>query len=192
MLADLTFAARTLRRTPGLTAVALLCLACAIGVTTAAFNVLQDAFLSPLKVPNGDRLVMVHDFSRAGRFNVPATAAQFTHRREHAASFEALGAWYSRNVALSSERGDERGLARAAYVSPNALSILGIAPSPGRYPSEADVAPGAAAVVLLGHDVWQRRFGGDGRILGRTIRIAGTPHQVIGIMPPGVRFPVRE
>jgi putative ABC transport system permease protein len=194
MTTDLKFAVRMLRQTPGLSGVAILCLALSIGLATAAFSVVHGAFLAPLPVPGGDRLVMVHEYHRSGRFNVPLTAAQFTLRRERNTSFEDIGAWFTRNVTLATEPGGEAGLSllRAAHVSPNALGLVGIAPFLGRHPVEADVAPGAPPVVLLGHDLWRSRFSGDRQVLDRMVQITGRPHQVIGVMPPGVEFPVRE
>ena len=94
----LIFALRALRRTPGLNAVAMSCLAVAIGLSTAAFTVIHGAFLSQLPAPAPDRLVMVHDYHRAGRYNVPMSSAQLTHRHDTSKSFNDLGAWYSRNV----------------------------------------------------------------------------------------------
>jgi hypothetical protein len=193
-MADLKFALRSLRQTPALTAVALLCLALAIGLTTAVFGVVHSVLLSPLPVPDGERLVMVHEYQRSGRFNVPVTTAQFTGWRERSASFDDMGAWFSRNVTLATEHGVKSGpgLLRAAYVSPNALELLGIASLFGRHPTVADVTPGATGVVVLGHDVWRSRFGGDRQVLDRTVLIAGSPHRVIGVMPPGIQFPIRE
>jgi putative ABC transport system permease protein len=191
--ADLKFAVRTLRQTPGLSVVAVICLALAIGLTTAAFSIIHSVLLSPLPVPDGDRLVMVHEYHRTGRFNVSLTAEQFTRRRERSVSFDDMAAWFTRNVTLTEPGGEAgSGLLRAAYVSPNALELLGIAPVVGRYPNVADVAPGATPVVVVSHDVWRSRFGSDGQALGRTVQIAGRPHRVIGVMPPGVAVPIRE
>jgi putative ABC transport system permease protein len=191
---EFTHAFRLLRKTPGLSAVAILCLALAIGLATATFIVVHGAFLSPLPLPGGDRLVMVHEYDRAGRFNVPMTAAQFTLRRERSRSFDVLGAWYTRTVTLTQPGpgAASPGLVRAAYVSPHALAALGIAPQMGRHAADTDVAPGAMPVVVLGHAVWRNRLGGDARIEDRSVHIAGRPHRVIGVMPPGFAFPVRE
>jgi predicted permease len=190
----LKFALRALRKTPGLSAVAVLCLAVAIGLSTAAFTVMHAAFLSPLPVQAGDRFVMVHEYHRLGRYNLPMSSARFTFRREHSRSFDDLGAWYSRNITISDGDGatGAASLARAAYVSPNALALLGINPQLGRLPEAADAAPGQRPVVVLGDALWRARFGGREAVLGQPIRIAGIPHRVIGIMPPGVRFPIRE
>jgi predicted permease len=194
MQADVQSAWRTLRQTPGLTAVAFVSLAVAIGITTAAFSVVYGAFLSPLPVPGGDRLVTIHEYHRSGRFNVPLTARQFTSRRHQTTTFEAVGAWYSRNITLTSDRaGDSAsGLVRAAHVSPESLTIVGVPALLGRHPAASDVTPGAPAVVVLGHDVWRARFGADPDILRRAVYVAGRPHQVIGVMPPRFAFPIRD
>ena len=195
MLADIKFATRTLRKTPGLTAVAFLSLAVSLGFATAAFTVIHGAFLSPLPLPQADRLVIVQDYDRIGRFNLPMTAAGFTERRDRTTSFDGVAAWFSRNVTLAAAADGSPGqpiVVRAAFVSSDALDLAGIQPALGRLPTATDVAPGAPPVVLLGHDVWSRQFGGDASLMERTIAVAGQPHRVIGVLPAGVRFPIRE
>src|SRR5262245_10020863 len=131
---DLVLAWRTLRRTPGLTAVALGCLSVAIGVATAAFTVIHGALLAPLPLAHGERLVMVHEMHVARGYNVPHSPEQFAAARDRSHSFEALGAWYSRNITIGEATDPAPGLVRAAFVSANALDILGIAPMRGRLP----------------------------------------------------------
>lgn len=129
---DLTLAWRTLRKTPGLSVGALLCLATAIGVATAAFTVINGALLSALPVPHADRLVMAHEIHRAGGFNVLQTPGQFTYLRGHSASFEALGAWYTRNVTLSASPGAEAaGLVRGS--GSGERNVAHVAPVSARY-----------------------------------------------------------
>jgi putative ABC transport system permease protein len=194
VLQDARCAVRTLRKTPGLSVVALLCLGTAIGLATAAFAVIDGVFLSRLPVPHADRLVVVHEYHLAGRYNVPLTAAEFTLRRDRSQSFDALGAWYSRNATLRAGDAEDpvAGMVRAAHMSPGSLDMLGVAPLLGRHAREDDVAPGAIPVVILGHDVWRTRFGSDAGVLTRTVEIAGTLHRVIGVMPPGFAFPAGD
>jgi predicted permease len=191
---DVVLAWRSLRKTPGLSGVALLCLAIAMGVATAAFSVIHGALLSTLPVPHGHRLVMVHDIHRVGGYNVQQTAAQFTHLRGNSTSFDALGAWYSRNVTLSAGPGAEaaQGLVRAAYVSADSLDIVGVAPVLGRLPRAGDVEPESNPVVVLGYDIWRGRLASDSDILGRDVYVSGRAHTVIGVMPGGYRFPIRD
>ena len=187
------FALRMMRKTPGLTAVATLCLAVGIGLVTAAFTVVYGAFLAPLPVPGGDRMVMVHEYDRTGSFNVPMTAAQFTNRRHRSTSFDGLGAWFSRNVTLAGADGrTAASVVRAAYVSPNTFDLVGISPLLGRVPAESDLAPGSTPVTVLAHGLWRAQFGSDSAIVGRDIEIGGQPHRVIGVMPDRFAFPVRE
>jgi len=145
MLADLRFALRVVCRTPGLTLVALACLAVAIGLTTGAFTVVHGAFGTPLPVDWADRPVVLREYDPVGRFEVPGTASRLTRLLERGSSFESFGAWYTRNVTLATGPGSSAAgdLVRAAYVSPNALSIVGLAPVRGRLPSEDDVWPSA-------------------------------------------------
>ena len=120
---------------------AVVCLAVAIGMTTAAFSVVHGAFFSDLPLPRGDRLVIVQDCHRAGGYNVPMTAAAYTDRRRLSRSFEDTGAWFSRNVTVGAGSGTPPIVARAAYVSPNALALVGLVPALGRLPATEDVAP---------------------------------------------------
>jgi len=176
-MADIRFAVRTLLKTPGLTAVAVGSLALALGFTTAAFTVVHGAFLSSLPLPAGDRLVIVQNYDRSGRFNVPMTASEFTERQDRSTVFDGTAAWYSRNVTVSAV-GDPAAafVARAAYVSTNALELAGIAPDRGRLTRVADVAHGSPPVVLLSDDVWRNRFGADAGLLDRSIAVGGRPH----------------
>jgi predicted permease len=190
--ADLALAWRLLWKAPGLSAVVVVCLATATGFATAAFTVVHGAFLSPLPVPGGARIVTVQEYHRAGSYNVPLTPAQFTLRRERSRSFDALGAWYSRKVTLDDDGGASPRVVQAAYMSANAFDVLEVGPVLGRLPSASDVNAGAAPVAVIGEALWHSRFGGDPAIVGRSIRIAGAPHVVIGVMRGRFAFPFRE
>jgi predicted permease len=192
MRTDLVLAWRTLRRTPGLSVVAFVCLATAIGIASAAFIVIHSALLAPLPIQHGERLVMVHEIHVVRGYNVPHSPEQFALARERSRSFEALGAWYTRNVRLGGDSDPGAGLVRAAFVSANALDMIGLAPMIGRLPSVQDATANAEPVVLLGYDVWRSWLGSDPNVVNRVVDISGQPHAVIGVMPAGVRFPIRE
>jgi predicted permease len=192
MRTDVVLAWRILKRSPVLSAVALACLAAAIGIATAAFTVLHGALLAPLPVPHADRLVVVQAMHLARGHNVPHSPEQFAIARDRNQSFEMLGAWSTRNVTLNRASDSAAGLLRAAYVSAAALDILATPPLMGRLPRADDATPAAAPVVLLGYHVWRTRLNSDPTILNQTVDIAGQPHTVIGVMPAGIRFPIRE
>src|SRR5262245_8681772 len=123
MALNFVLAWRGFKRTPGLSLVAVACLAVAIGIATAAFVVVNGAVLRPLPVPHGDRLVTVREIHVARGYNLPHTPEQFLTARDRSRAFDALGAWYTRNVTFGTAA-DPRGLVRAAYVSADALDIV--------------------------------------------------------------------
>ena len=106
-----------------------------------------------------------------------------------ARSVEAIGAFESLSMTLATEGSDPERL-QAIRTTPNLFAIAGRPPLMGRALQAGDDRPGATPVVVLAHGVWQRRFGGEAAIVGRTIRLSGTPHVVVGVMPPRFGFPV--
>ena len=190
-MTDLKLALRMACKTPGLTFVAFACLAVGIGLTAAAFHLVYGAFLRPLPVPGGDRLVMVREYHRAGRYNVSTTPEQFRRWVGQARSFEALGAWQVRNIAL--QVGNARAqIVRAAYVTPNALAMVAATPRLGRTIKNDDAKTGATPVIVLSSSVWRQQFAADPAVLGRSVRVGGHPHVVIGVMRERFAFPIRE
>lgn len=190
-MSDLRIAIRMLRKAPGLALVAVACLSVGIGLTTAAFHVIYGAFLAPLPVEGGERLVMVREYHRAGRYNVSTTPEQFRRWSEDARSFEALGAWQVKNVPLQAENA-ATAIVRAAYVTPNALAMVSASPRLGRSLTRSDAAPGAPPVMVLSDAVWRSQFAADPGVVGRTVRVGGQLHTVVGVMPERFAFPVRE
>jgi predicted permease len=189
-LSEIRDAFRMLRKAPGLSMLAIVALAFALGLTTAAFSVVRAVFWSTLPFPDADRIVMVTDYHRAGRYNVYISAEAFTRRAAQARSFESLAAFSTRNVLLGSETSGS--VARAAFITPNAFDVIQARAAVGRGPQPQDGQPGAPPVVILSHHLWQARYGADPAIVGRDVHVGGERRTVVGIMPAGFRFPEKE
>jgi predicted permease len=183
---DLRIAARSLARRPGFTAAALLTLAVGIGLNTTVFSLVYGVLLRELPYPDPDRVVALLERVDDG-LNV-ASPPNFLDWRERNASFSAMGAFDTGRVNLTG--GDEPERVSVAYLTGEVFAALNVAPALGRTLAAGDAVAGAAPVVVLGHEVWQRRFGGDRSILGRPVEFDGVARTVVGVMPPSFRFPI--
>lgn len=184
---DLRYAARALRRAPGFAITAILVVALGVGANTAAFSLADFVLLRPLPFPESDRLVKL--WQRTPGFNqVEVSPANYRDWKAMATSFSGMGAYARRAVNLVGE-GDPRRL-QAARVTPELLPLIGVPAFLGRVITPANSA--ARATVVLSHQLWQSHYGGDRNVIGRTVRLDGMPHTVIGVMPPTFHFPSRE
>jgi putative ABC transport system permease protein len=187
-LADLRHALRRLGRERAFTAIAALTLALGIGANTAIFSLISAVLLRPLPYADPDRLALVwsteHD---AGGTTWLSRQEIMSYRRE-AASFEQFAAYTSTSVNLTG--GDEPERIAAAAVSANAFDALGVRALAGRVFRATEDAPGADDVVVLGHGLWQRRFGAARDVIGRVIQVNGRARTVVGVMPPSFRLPL--
>jgi len=180
---DIRFAVRAFSRTPGFTAVALATLALCIGVTTAAFNLLNSVVLNPLPFDGANQLVELWAEGEPSG-TVVTTSPQPEMLRawhEDAESFEALGLFNEREVTYNG--GAEPEILAGAVISPNLMQLLRVGPRLGREFSPTDVESSDGKVVLLGEGFWRSRFGSDVGILGRSLTLDGQPHTVVGIVP---------
>lgn len=136
-------------------------------------------------------MVVTRTIPARGVDQVAPRTFDYLRWRDQARSFEGLAAFARRAVNLrDAEHGPER--LSGALVTPGAFRLVGTEPALGRTFDAADATPGAPATVLLGHALWERRYGGDPDIVGRTVGVDGTPRTVIGIMPAGFGFPIHE
>jgi putative ABC transport system permease protein len=192
---DLRFGARMLRKDPGFTTVAVLSLALGIGANTAIFSIVSGVLLRPLPFPEPDRLVFIQQ-TRAATVDggevtqpdgepLPVSPPNFVDFRRMTRSFERMGA--SVSVTQNFTSGEPESIDMAA-VTPGFLDALAVAPRIGRLFQDSDLGAGAD-VVILGHGLVERKFGGQPGILGRRIPIGGRPYTVIGVMPRGFEFP---
>ena len=185
---DVRFATRVLRANPVYTVVALLTLAIGIGANTAVFSVVNAALLRALPYRHADRVVAVWNIYRHETTKPFAVSpAEYADLRERSQAFDALAAVRPQSSSLTGEGEPEE--LPAYVVSPNLFDLLGAHPALGRGFVDADGAEGSPRTIILSHALWTRRFGGDPAVIGRTVRIAGFPREVIGVMPPDVRFP---
>ncbi|MGH9789365.1 MAG: ABC transporter permease [Candidatus Acidiferrales bacterium] len=184
---DLRYGARQLARSPGFTAVAVLTLALGIGANTAIFSVANAVLLQPLPYQEPDRLVRLWE-SNPGR-NWPffsASAPNFNDWVQQNRSFESLAATEGATFNLTGTGEPER--LRGRRVTSNFFALLGVELELGRNFTPEEGRPASARVAILSHGLWQRRFGADPGILGRTLRLDGESYEIVGVLPGTFRF----
>jgi predicted permease len=210
LIADLTFAARSLRKTPAFTATATITLALGIGATTAIFSVVNAVLLRPLPYGEPGRLVLLWaDLTKRNVRDFPVFPGDIPDLRVGVTALREVSAIAtSTQTVLGDDAAPER--IRAALVLPNFFATLGVGVALGRPFVDSDGTPqpqppqgpnteGAANAaglrlpdyVVLSHEFWTRRFGGDSSIVGRSVNIGGQQREVVGVLSPGfeVLFP---
>ncbi|HVR99093.1 MAG TPA: ABC transporter permease [Thermoanaerobaculia bacterium] len=181
-------AARRLAGMPSLVFAILLCTGLGVGAASAAWSVIDAVLLRPLPYSAPDRLVMVWERALDGSAErIVASLANVADWRQRSSSFERLAAFSVWFPSLTGVEPPEKLL--GAMVSADFFPALGVVPLHGRTFLREEDRPGAAAVVLLSHGLWQRRFGGDPGAVGRTVTLDGVPHTIVGVMPAGFRHP---
>ena len=188
---DFKLGFRLLRKYPMLTVVGGLAMAVAITVGAATFEVINRVIDPTLPLPDGDRIVGLHYWDRAGAGQRLPASNDFLRWRDGLRTIEHVGAFRSvqRNLIVGGEAGDP---VAAAEISAAAFRVAHIPPQLGRTLVEADEDLRAPAVMVLGHRLWQTRFGGDPGVLGRVVRLGRTQATVVGVMPEGFAFPVHH
>jgi putative ABC transport system permease protein len=189
LLHDFRYAARTLRRNLGFTAVVILTLALGVGANTAIFSVVSGVLLQPLPYGDPDQLVTVWENNRSHSNHMgQVSPPNFADWREQNDGFSAMSAGYWWSATITGGAGAERVL--GAAITPGTLQgVLGVSPSRGRSFLPEDGTEGAEPVVVLSHALWQRRFGSDPSVVGATVEISGVSRTVVGIMPAGFAVP---
>jgi len=212
ILNDVRFAARSLRKNPAFAATALLTLALGIGVSTAIFSVVNAVLLQPLPYPHADRLVLVWGEMRNRNVpNWPFSPPDFRDLKDQASLFEDLAAVTTGRAQVTGNSGEPEQVTTAG-TTPNIFRLLGARIQIGRDftsddalppPRPPQPAPGAAPapapgarlpiIAILSHDFWQRRFGGQRDIVGKSIDLGGGSAQVVGVLEPDFEllFPPR-
>ncbi len=185
---DARFSWRSLRRRPGFTFVAALTLALGIGATTALFGVVKAALLTPLPWGRPESLAVVWSAWK-GFDQTWLSYDEWEAYRTEIRAFQDVAIFTDGASMLTDGTGEPERL-RSGSVSANLFPVLGVAPQLGRAFTAEEDRPNGANVVILGHDVWQRRFGGDPAIVGRAIQIGGRASTVVGVMPAGFRLPL--
>ena len=184
---DVRYGGRALRRAPGFTAVAGLTLALGIGANTAIFSVVNTVLFKPLPYPDPERLVYVWERNEAiGKDRDVVAPPNYLDWKARNSVFEALGAYRFGGFELAGT-GEPESLT-ALTVSSSLFRALGVEAAHGRTFTEEEELR-REPVVVLRHELWQRRFGADPALVGKAITLTGASYTVVGVMPPSFRFP---
>ncbi len=191
LLQDLRYALRTLSKSRGFTAVAVLSLALGIGVNTAVFSVVNTFLFRPLPMSDPERVVMLFTTQeRQGIDGAPFSVADLEDVRAQSTTLEDVAAVARGGFNLAG--GDEPERVAGAWITRNLFPLTGERPLLGRNFLAEEDRPGGEPVVILGHGLWQRRFGGRADVLGRAVLVSGRPRVVVGVMGPNFKFPETE
>jgi putative ABC transport system permease protein len=190
LTSDVRFAFRLIWKERAFTAAAVLTLALAIGISTTVYTVINAMILRGLPVAHPDRIVKVNDGSPN------ALVQNVSYRdvedwRAATSSFAEL-ALFANTMLTIGDEGRSPDVMNGSFVSTNIFRVVEERPLLGRDFLPADEQPGAAAVVILGYGMWASRYGSDPSIVGRTVRMNYRPATVVGVMPPGFRFPEND
>ena len=181
---DLRYAGRTLRHQPGFTFIAVLTLALGIGATTAIFSVVNGVLLRPLPYAEPDRLVRLFTaFRGSGEERYAMSQPEFMDYKGLTRVFENAAAFTGAGLTLAGDGEPER--VRGIAATPDLFPVLGITPARGRGFEPHDGRTGVEPVVVLTHEFWQARFGGDPTLLNGMLLLNGISRRVVGILPPG-------
>ncbi len=183
VVADLRMAVRTLRRSPLLTFTVVAILAVAISANSTIFSVVYAVLIRPLPFPEPDRIVALWNTDAEGTRSRLAPGTLVDARELDA--LEPVGAFMSRNATLTPPDGEPE-ILQGARVTQGYFETLARAPLAGRIFEPHHYQRGEKPVMVLGHDVWMRRFQGDRRLIGRDVLFGETQYEIIAVMPPGV------
>jgi len=189
--AELRFAARRLMRVPSFTVATVVVLALGIGATTAVFSIVNGVLLEPLPFPRPDRLVRLqHSVTVPGVPIVDQSDASVLFYQEHARSFAGIAATHFTDVNLLATSANQRTeRVSTAEVTANLFDVLRVTPLLGRAFRAGEDRLGAAPVAILSYALWQSRFEGDPRIVGKQVVADGVSRRIVGVMPRTVAYP---
>jgi predicted permease len=186
---DLAFGFRLLVKRPAFTGASILALSLGIGVTVAVFSAVDALLLRPLPYPESDRLVTIWEVHHAsGQSRSDASPVQFVDFRSQISSFEDAAGWWYPDLNLTGHDREPERIA-TADVTDNFFTVMRVDPVLGRGFIDGEDRTGAPAVVVIGYDLWMRRYGGDETILGKPVLLDGRENTVVGIAPRGFRYP---
>ena len=190
-LQNIRFSIRQLRKSPGFTTVAILTLALGIGAVTSVFSVVNGVLLKPFAFRDPGRLVVLRetqDELRGKASAIPDNYRHYVNLKQNSKTLEDPAVLGQGASSLSSP-GDHPHMVGTVASSPNLFRLLGVRPMLGRDLLDSDAVPGAESVVLLSYEGWQSLFQGNPQIIGQSFRMGMTTHTVVGVLPPGIRFP---
>ena len=188
LLQDIRYGIRTLGKNPGFTAVAVLTLALGIGANTAIFSVVENVLLRPLPYPQPGNLVQIWNTYPPQAPRAGLSPGDYADWRQQNASFSEMGGYahISQGFNLTGEGEPQRVL--GSYASAGLFPLLGIHLAAGHYFVEEEDRAGSSPVVILSHQLWQSRFGGDPAVVGRTITLDNQRYRVTGVLPADFRL----
>jgi putative ABC transport system permease protein len=187
---DVTYALRTLRKTPGFSAVAILSLAIGIGANTTIFTFVNAVLLRPLPYPDSDRLVVLHEHKLDSDEPLNVHPVNFVEWRARSRSFEALALVQTPPLNVMGSNGAEQ-IGRI-LTTPELFQVFKVNPVLGRGFTDEETRPGSNQVVILGYGFWQRWFGGDPGVLGGQLAAPDGSLTIVGVAPPGFRIGLTE
>lgn len=189
IIQDLKHALRSLKRKPSFTAVVVLTLAIGIGGTTAIFGAVNAVLLRPLPYSDPEELVRLYAATRTDpeRIGGSVSPPDFADWRRDNTVFSETAASNSESLALTGAGAAEQ--IPTGYVTGGFFAVMGTPPLLGRAITTADDPIGARRVVVLGHDIWKRRFGANPGIIGQLLTLNGVQTEVVGVMPAGFQYP---
>src|SRR3984957_2258868 len=192
LFADVRYGLRMLGRNPVFTVVGLLTIAIGIGANAAVFSVVNSVLLKPLNYPNAEQLVSLHQIATGApgladfESGLHLSPSMYFTYAEHNRAFQSLGVWVTGTASVTGVAEPEQ--VRTVAVSDGVLQALDVPPAVGRWLSDADQVPRGPQRVMLSYGYWQRRFGGDQSIVGRTIKGDARPRDVVGVTHKGFRL----
>jgi putative ABC transport system permease protein len=187
LMNDVRFAVRSFRRTPGFLLAAVLTLAIGIGANTAIFSAVHGVLLRPLPYADADRIHVLWLRNVPEGIERDVTSYPVFEAWREAGSFDAMAAIANATRTLTET--DQPEVLEGALVTADYFSVFGVPALVGRTLRPAEMEPGGHRVVVLSYGFWQRRFGGDASLIGRTIVLNGEAVEVVGVMPPGFSYP---
>jgi putative ABC transport system permease protein len=190
LMIDVRHAYRGLFKRPGLSALVIGTLALGLGANAAIFAVVDSVVLHPFTVPNLERLVMIAETAPYldNQTQETVAPANYLDWKRQQDVFDRMPAFEWWDVNLSG--GDEPERVSGFFVTSDFFSAVGVEPLMGRTFTPEEETPGKHQRVVLGHDLWRRRFGGDASVIGKTIQLDAQPFEVVGIAPAGFAFPL--
>jgi putative ABC transport system permease protein len=190
-LRDIRYAVRSLVLDRGVSTIVILCLALGIGVNATLFSVVDGVLIQSLPFAEPDRLFVLNETSeRRGIRDTGVAYRTLRDWQEQTTMFASMAGLSGSSIALSDGAEAER--FAGALITWNMFPILGVNPLLGRHFRIDDDRPGAEPVVILSHEVWQRRYQSDPQIIGRSVTVNGKPHTVVAVMPIGFSFPENQ
>ncbi|HSE98975.1 MAG TPA: ABC transporter permease, partial [Blastocatellia bacterium] len=187
---DVRYGARMLRKNPGFTLVAVLTLALGIGANTAIFSVVNAVLLQPPPYAKAHELAAVYN-TVGGKTRWPLSPMAYLNLKSRNSVFSDIGALSNKGWPANLTGAGEPERLQGFQVSANLFSLLGVAPQQGRAFLDEEDRPGANRVVVLSHELWQRRFAADPQIIGQALTLNGDSYTVVGVMPADFRFLAR-